>query len=232
MGNGPAGIMAWAAEIPTSTSSGARTPCSERSSISSTPSKSLSSSSSSAFRPPKLLRSHHRPVPPTLCMTTPCHTLPSPSSRPILTSQQHFASLSLAYSSDAYSTGKTTALSGATDSSLATPSSDQCISVSSLKRPSKQPSILYTIATHVRSWVSVAPPPPASLPSFQSQQSVSECSDTQKFTIVAHTLPSPDFPFSPREGSIAPVWHLSSTIIVDTSSKLKPKLLGKYLPSS
>ncbi|KAG6868789.1 hypothetical protein C0993_010419 [Termitomyces sp. T159_Od127] len=128
-GNGPAGIAAWAADIPPLT-------------------RSRSSSPERSRRLPKLLRSHRRPAPPALGVTLPTTVLPSPA-YPISTPrpQSTFcSSLSLE------SLGKQSLLSVLTESSLATPTSTFPLGV-----PSTKPSFFGTLATHVRSWVAPSP---------------------------------------------------------------------------
>lgn len=135
-GNGTAGILAWAAEIP---SLSPPLPPRPRS-----PDKSPSERS----RLPKLLRSYRRSAPPALGVTLPT-TIPHSPAYPIATPRQQStfrSSLSLE------SLGKQSLLSALTDSSLTTP-----VSTLPLGVPWTKPSFFGTLATHVRSWVAPSP---------------------------------------------------------------------------
>ncbi|EAU90129.1 hypothetical protein CC1G_05667 [Coprinopsis cinerea okayama7 len=175
------GIEAWAAAIP------AGAPCEEprpvpakrsrppsvrssRSSIS-----SPTSVSTVTYRPPELLKPH-RPVPPTLCMSTP-RTVPSSPSLPIVTPQQQIAEFSTAaYSGGTMSTGHTSI-----ESSLATPASTKALPFSDRKSSS----MLDSIASHVRSWVA---------PSPFSKHDSNPCSDDDEATPVFVAPPSKHHP--------------------------------------
>lgn len=134
VGNGSAGIAAWAANV----SPGA-------------PSIPLNNiyRSTSAYLAPKLLLPHKRPIAPTLSMSV-SHPEPPHPSLPILTPQQHMATLSLSSSGDGGST--------LTDPFIATPSS------ASVPHNSGhyQNGVLGALATHVKSWVKPTQPSPPS----------------------------------------------------------------------
>jgi hypothetical protein len=156
---GPAGIAAWAADIPLGAPAGAPaspiaiTPTRIRSPLVRSPKSN--SPASPTLRPPVLLLPHHRPTPPTLCMSTPHTTLPYPS-LPVLTPQQHVTLAALGPAdSVSPSMGKTSLLSARTESLVATPSSPLALALPS----SAKPSVLGALATHVRSWVSPSPQP-------------------------------------------------------------------------
>ncbi|KAF8074768.1 hypothetical protein FPV67DRAFT_1445796 [Lyophyllum atratum] len=204
-GNGSAGILAWAAEIPPSSPCASSTASSSRS-CSKTPSPSASTS-----RLPKLLRPNQRPAPPALSISTPRPVVPPPT-RPILT--QQYSAFPSRLSLDAESMGKTSLLSGATDSSLATPASTLAMPIAST-RP--KPSILCAITTHVRSWVApnfpvIASPSSPSHLKHQITPLTARQGEPQKFTVVAHTRPSPalDISYSSFDDA-APTWKLSTT---------------------
>ncbi|RDB20817.1 hypothetical protein Hypma_011959 [Hypsizygus marmoreus] len=223
-GNGAAGILAWAAEIPACTPSG--------SIYAHSSSSKTTSPSASTSRLPKLLRPNQRPAPPALCVSTPRTTLPPPT-RPIRTSPQRFYGSSANRSADAESDGKTSLLSGATESSLATPASSHVVPII----PSKdRPSVLGAIAGHVRSWVTPTSPLVAS-PSSQThyKQRITAASVIQdephKFTIVAHTHRSPAF--YPSESSFddeVAAWKVSSTILVDAPRAKLDRAPTPYRP--
>ncbi|KAG6819972.1 hypothetical protein H0H93_006875 [Arthromyces matolae] len=144
-GNDPAGIHAWAADIPPGSSSWPSSSCS-----SSPPSSSRSVSKTPSPKPsrtrlPKLLRSYHLPGPPALGFTAPTPMLPSPTN-PITTARQS-STFSSSVSLESLGS-KHSLLSAPTDSSLATPASTFPLGV-----PPPKPSFFGTLATHVRSWV-------------------------------------------------------------------------------
>jgi hypothetical protein len=111
-GNGPEGIAAWAKDIP----------CGPPEQLTHDITFLPHSPPRKQFPPPKLLLPYRRPVPPTLCMSTPHPTRPQPSV-PITTPQQHIASLSLTRSTSEDFGSVTTSgtESIATPSSLAVP---------------------------------------------------------------------------------------------------------------
>jgi hypothetical protein len=193
-------ITAWAADIPSNSPT------------------SLPNPSSSSFLPPNLLH----PVPPTLSITTP-RPPASPPSLPISTSTTT-AALSISPFDDLDTFPQSSLLSAATDSSLATPASAHPVPFSSFKHNTgDRPSIFGTLATHVRSWVSPSTPIPPSLPRHR----ISAPTDSRNH----NALPRPQSPHmnltfsspSPADDN-APVWHLSSTILVDKPSKNNPNI--------
>jgi len=223
-GNDSAGIIAWATDIPSGAPAGAPSPDEGIFNPSPTPLP--------AFRPPKLLIPHQRPVPPTLCMSTPPPTRSYPS-LPIVTPQQQMSSLSLGHSYDIGSADKTSLLSGVTESFIATPSSAGPVPISPHHH---QPSIFCALATHVRSWVSRSPQPQPKQTSLHVKQRFSptpptpnKLVDSMNFTIVAKTRHSRPLHFisSPRsslddlsDDDLSPAWWVSSTTMVDTGSKV------------
>ncbi|KAF9457194.1 hypothetical protein BDZ94DRAFT_1314435 [Collybia nuda] len=205
-GNGSAGILAWASEIPSTPSTGTSTPITDSCAPSPFSSKAPSRSASSTF---------------------PSTALPSPS-RPILTPQQHLTSHSLLRSPESVSMGKTSLLSGATESSLATPASAHAIR---MVAKGERPSFLGSIANHVRSWVAPSPliaSPASSHPKQRITAALN--SEPQKFTILAHSHhpATLNIAFSSQASSEASAqWHLSSTILVDTPTKPPPRSRGR-----
>ncbi|KAF8998599.1 hypothetical protein BDQ17DRAFT_1328809 [Cyathus striatus] len=153
---------------------------------------SLLSSASRTHRAPKLLRPT-RPIPPTLCMSKP-QPAPVSSSRSITTPQQQMAALT--HSAEAGSLGKHSVYSGVTESSLATPASVRSIPISA---PSRKPSVLGTIASQVRSWVTPSPlVPPSPLQQQQLQRKLPLVSanrrvESPRFTLIAHAHNSSAF---------------------------------------
>ncbi|KAJ2915484.1 hypothetical protein MD484_g4958, partial [Candolleomyces efflorescens] len=138
-GNDHDGIAAWAAAVVPGPPVQDRSPPPSRRSCSSSRS-SLSNYSPATYRPPELVKPH-RPLPPSLCMTTP-KPKPSPPSQPIgaLPPQVvEYTASGVAYST---STGQT--------SSIATPASAYAVLPFSVDR--KATSVLDSIASHVRSW--------------------------------------------------------------------------------
>jgi hypothetical protein len=144
LGNGPDGIRAWASDIPSGAAAGAPSPNDPIYPLSSSPPVP-------ALRPPKLLLPHKRPVPPTLCMTTPTTASPLPS-LPIL---KHVVSLSSSGSGDSSSVGRISLPSAVTESLVATPSSAK------IAKPMPclpKSNVFSTFASQVRSWVAGASP--------------------------------------------------------------------------
>ncbi|EDR05530.1 uncharacterized protein LACBIDRAFT_294788 [Laccaria bicolor S238N-H82] len=215
--NNSAAIIAWASGIPLGPAGIPRGPPSPPPSP---PVHSSSSStysfSSSACRPPQLLRPH-RPVPPTLCMTTPTTAAPPSSTIPIQTSHKPLTCPSILSLSEFKSIGNVSVLSGATEASLATPASANPMPISA----SRNKSFIGSIASHVRSWVS---PSPAFL--FSSQQKTSQSPprvDTAKFTVLSkkhHLSPlkSKSPSYDDDDDDNLPVCWMSSTVLVETNS--------------
>lgn len=148
-------------------------------------------------------------------MTTPPQPTHSPS-RPIFTPKLYSAALSMSRFGDADSMGKISVLSADTDSSLATPASNQSVPFTPSKHLPDHHSILGALATHVRSWVSPSTPLDLSLHSKPSDTHKFSLHHSQHSSAVNITFPSP----SPADDD-SPVWHLSSTIRVDKPSKSK-----------
>ncbi|TFK39342.1 hypothetical protein BDQ12DRAFT_722224 [Crucibulum laeve] len=211
-GNGYTGILAWASEIPTGVPAGADA-SSLSDEIAPLSSPSTSSLGSITYRAPQLLRPN-RPIPPTLCMSTP-RPAPSSPSRPIVTPQQHMAALSIAHSGDTSSMGKTSLLSGATESSIATPASANPVPISASRRPS----MLHSITSQVRSWVAPSSqiPSPSNvkqriLPSSASKRPT----DSQTFNVLARKVASSSpSSFDASDDEHPPVWYMSSAIFVN-----------------
>ncbi|KAG6890296.1 hypothetical protein C0995_009502 [Termitomyces sp. Mi166 len=186
-GNGAAGIIAWASEIPPSSPP--------------SPPRSPSVSKAPSARLPKLLRSHCRPAPPALSVTAPPTILPS-STDPIITPRQQSAfcsSLSLE------SLGKQSLLSALTESSLATPASTLPLGV-----PPTKPSFLDTLATHVRSWVTPSSPLVALSPVASR-----DCPSLSPTAAKPHG-PRPKFTLLAQRHLDGPetAWRLQTTILV------------------
>lgn len=134
--------------------------------------------------PPKLLKSSHRIVPPSLCKTA----LPvnASVSSPIATPPRDSMDLFSRTSQDA-SLGKTSSNSGPTDSVISTPTSSQPVPIFP---PSRRPSLFRGVYTNVRSWVS--PPPavfaPAEVPHQQYYPPVSQVDSGKLLTQLQHPL--------------------------------------------
>ncbi|KAG5340931.1 hypothetical protein C0989_012444 [Termitomyces sp. Mn162] len=137
-GNGAAGILAWASEIPPS--------------LASPPPRPRTASSL-----PKLLRSNRCTAPPALGVTAPPSVIPSPT-YPITTTPRQQSTFCSSLSLE--SLGKQSLLSALSESSLATPASTLPLGVP----PTTKPSFFGTLATHVRSWVASSSPLVASSP--------------------------------------------------------------------
>jgi hypothetical protein len=148
---------------------------------------------------------------------------PVSSCRSITTPQQQMAALT--HSADVGSLGKHSVYSLMTESSLATPASIRSAPISA---PPRKPSVLGTIASQVRSWVT---PSPLALPSpYQQQQqrklplvSANRRVDSQRFTLVAHAHNSSAFRVaSSSESSLdnseddsePPSWWVESSVLV------------------
>ncbi|GLB43448.1 hypothetical protein LshimejAT787_1303490 [Lyophyllum shimeji] len=216
-GNGAAGILAWAAEIPPASppSAGSSRSCSR------TPSRATSIS-----RLPKLLRPHRRLAPPALCVSTPQPVVPPPT-RPILT--QQYAAFCSRVSLDAESMGKTSIFSGATESSLATPASTLAVPIAS---PRSKSSILGAITTHVRSWVAqtspaIASPSSPTQPKNRISPATAMANEPHKFTIVAHTQSSfaPDLSYSSLDDADLK-WRFSTA---GPPARERPRARGRKL---
>lgn len=155
------------------------------------------------------MRPNQRPAPPALCLTKPHPPTVKPS-RPILTPHQRIVGFSPCQSLDAGSMGKTSLLSGATESSLATPASSMAVPVSSKGKP--------TIMGAIRSWVAPTPPLTASPSSSPRIKVRPKQNEAHQFTIVAHARHSKalniGFSASSSLDDSSPVWQLSSTIVV------------------
>ncbi|CAA7269278.1 unnamed protein product [Cyclocybe aegerita] len=144
-GNDNAGIQAWAAEIPFGApAGGCSSPIDDA--------YSISSMSSTNYRPPQLLKSPRRVVPPTLCMTTP-RPEPPPPSTPMLTPRRQSSLVSVLRNS--HETNRTSLISAPTDSSLATPASSHPVPVPIISQ--RKPSTIGEMYSQVRSWVSPSP---------------------------------------------------------------------------
>ncbi|RXW23963.1 hypothetical protein EST38_g1887 [Candolleomyces aberdarensis] len=164
-GNDYDGIAAWAAAVVPGPPVQERSPPPSRRSNSSSRSSISSNYSpksiSTTYRPPDLVKPH-RPLPPSLCMTTPKPKVSVPS-QPIGTLPPQvveYTASGVAYST---STGQT--------SSIATPASAYAVLPFSVDR--KATSVLDTIASHVRSWAP-APSQPHS-PSARTQILTGAC---------------------------------------------------------
>ncbi|KIK07729.1 hypothetical protein K443DRAFT_672991 [Laccaria amethystina LaAM-08-1] len=213
--NNSAAIIAWAAAIPLGP---AGTPLGPPSPTPTPPpvhssSSSTYSFSTSACRPPQLLRPH-RPVPPTLCMSTPVTTAPPSPTLPIQTFHKPLTCPSILTLSK--SIGNVSLLSAATEASLATPASANPMPISA----SCNKSFIGSIASHVRSWVS--PLPALAFSSQQKTPPPPPRVDTAKFTVLSkkHHL-SPLKSKSPSyddDNDNLPVCWMSSTVLVDTKS--------------
>ncbi|KAG6919539.1 hypothetical protein DXG01_005129 [Tephrocybe rancida] len=129
IGNGSAGILAWAADVEPTSPSSPSSPCVPRSRSAFTlavkhhsprsktprPKPASASPVASTFRVPKLMQLNRRTALPALSVTLPPHIVPAaarPSPSPIFTLQQQYP---------ASSTGSLSQASEPTDSSLATP---------------------------------------------------------------------------------------------------------------
>ncbi|KAF8661262.1 hypothetical protein AX16_001365 [Volvariella volvacea WC 439] len=187
VGNGTEGIRAWAETVPLGA------PVDDDTTPNGTPSSAL-------CRPPRLLIPQ-RPVPPSLCMSTPQPAKPQPS-QPILTPQQQYATLSMNQSVDAVSSmGKISLHSAASESTLATPISSHSVPISS--------SVLGNIASRMASWVAPSVHLGPDSPHFQRSPRV----------------PKEELPASDEfcKDKNAPLWWASSTTIVESPIKAMVK---------
>ena len=139
--------MAWAAAIPAG-AAGAPSPNDIPFSHIPPPSPPLPARPLRVFSPPKLLLPHKRPIPPTLCMSTPATACPQ-SSFPIFTPQQRMAALSLSQPRDIGSVSRTSLQSDITESFVATPSS----ATAAEPVPVPQRSSVFNAFATLRSWV-------------------------------------------------------------------------------
>ncbi|CAL1714878.1 unnamed protein product [Somion occarium] len=99
----------------------------------------------SGFRPPKILHSYRRPLPPTLC-TTKTEPAPPQPSRPIFTPQQSLPSASSRSATNASLTSLTTGIS----TSIATPASEDPEDPPSAE--THRPNFIGTLTAHLRPW--------------------------------------------------------------------------------
>ncbi|KAF8199178.1 hypothetical protein BJ912DRAFT_691153 [Pholiota molesta] len=146
-----AAIAAWAADIPYGA------PPADPEPIPSPTTSPSASPTTPSFRPPNLLKTPRRAVPPTLSMSTPQRPAPLPST-PVLTPRRHPSSASMAPSGYA-SMGQTSLCTAATGSSLAlsTPPLSHpvpIVSSGSRQAPTPAPNADEHV---VRSWVSPSP---------------------------------------------------------------------------
>ena len=219
--NNSAAIIAWASGIPLGPAGiplGPHSPSPPPPAPVHSSSSSTYSFSSSACRPPQLLRPH-RPVPPTLCMSTPATAAPSSPTVPIQTSHKPLTCPSILTLSEFKSIGNLSFLSGATEPSIATPASANPMPISA----SRNKSFIGCIASHVRSWVS---PSPAFL--FSSQQKTPPPPppprvDAAKFTVLSKShhlspLKSKSPSYDDDDADNLPVCWMSSTVLLDTNS--------------
>lgn len=127
--------------------------------------------------PPKLLKSSHRIVPPSLCKTA--LPLNTSASSPIATPPRD----SISRTSQDASLGKTSSNSGPTESVVSTPTSSQPVPI---LPPSRRPSLFRGVYTNVRSWVS----PPFALAELPHQQHppVSRVDSSKLLTQLQHPL--------------------------------------------
>jgi len=182
LGNGSAGIEAWAREIPAGPPAGpASTQCS--------PSASEYSFSSNSYRP-QLLTSSHRAVPPALCKPTP-RPQPAPLSTPIVTPQPYQSANGMAQTNPDSIISKISLKSALTESSIATPASTHPMPIS------RKPSLIGDMYNHVRSWVS--PSPAIFVPAqYQQQRHYPPPLPTVEFTKYPTTHPDPSWMSGPE----------------------------------
>ena len=209
-GNGPDGIRAWTSGIPQGTAAGAPSPDDPIHPLSPSPPRPT-------LRPPKLLRPRKRPIPPTLCMSTPQSTSLHPS-LPMSTLQNPIFPNVL---TDDESSGRTSAI---TESIVSTPSS---IKITEPVRYASKPNRFDTLTTQVRSWVDTSMPPPKPTLSLlrskrHSGRAIGEQNgmDPAIFNVISKTHRSSTLrirssPSSSVDDAYDGIWWVSSADVVD-----------------
>ncbi|KII85791.1 hypothetical protein PLICRDRAFT_56274 [Plicaturopsis crispa FD-325 SS-3] len=216
-GKGDAGIRAWARAVPAGPPVSVPTPPSRVNSISTRCSSPLASPPQppSKARPrvvktistPKLLHAQRRPMPPTLCMSTPQPERPCPS-LPVTTPQQHMEAL--AHAARSYCEPSSTAPSSPCPT---TPPVDP------------RSSVFDTFATQVRSWCAPSPHlhdrKSMKAARLSDAQTTSKSSTERPFTVIATHHPTAPLPLP----SSVPPYDDSSDSLGSASSSVPDSLL-------